>query len=171
MSPLTAETVPPKVTQTAAAAAAAASPETAKKQVDALLESRFKLMEVVHQMAASAEQRNGMSVFAIKKALDAKGHKTVTHKFQVRSSLKGLTEESFLTQTKGISATDFCKHKRATRQIIRPRWGRQASPRNVLTVKRTVRKPNSPPNTYQNKKAVKKTESAAESKTALHNIT
>uniref|UniRef100_A0A4W3GHQ9 H15 domain-containing protein n=1 Tax=Callorhinchus milii TaxID=7868 RepID=A0A4W3GHQ9_CALMI len=154
--PLTAEIVPPKVRQSPAAAAAAASPEIAKKQVDPLLESSFKLMEEVYQIAASAEQRTGMSVVAIKKAQDAKGYKTVTHQFHVRSPLKGQTEKSFLTQTKGISATDCCKHKRATRQIIRPRWGRQGSPRYVLTVKSTVRKPNSPP--------VKKTESAAASK-------
>uniref|UniRef100_A0A4W3GVV0 H15 domain-containing protein n=1 Tax=Callorhinchus milii TaxID=7868 RepID=A0A4W3GVV0_CALMI len=84
-------------------AAAAASPKTSKKQVDPLLESSFKLIEEIHQIASSAEQCNGMSAVAIKKALDAKGYKTVTHKFQVRSSLKGLTEKSFLNQTKGIS--------------------------------------------------------------------
>uniref|UniRef100_A0A4W3GHT1 H15 domain-containing protein n=1 Tax=Callorhinchus milii TaxID=7868 RepID=A0A4W3GHT1_CALMI len=127
-----------------AAAFAAASPEAAKKQVDPLLESSFKLMEEFHQIAASAEQRNGMSVVAIKKALDAKGYKTVTHKFHVRSPLKGLTEKSFLTHTKGISATVSYKHKMSTRQIIRPRWGRQGSPINLLTEKLTMRKPNSP---------------------------
>uniref|UniRef100_A0A4W3GYS9 H15 domain-containing protein n=1 Tax=Callorhinchus milii TaxID=7868 RepID=A0A4W3GYS9_CALMI len=90
----------------------AASPETAKKQVDPLLEYSFKLKEEIHQIVASAEQRNGMSVVAIKKAQDAKGYKTVTHKFHVRSPLKGQTEESFLTQTNGFSATVFYKHKR-----------------------------------------------------------
>uniref|UniRef100_A0A4W3GCQ9 H15 domain-containing protein n=1 Tax=Callorhinchus milii TaxID=7868 RepID=A0A4W3GCQ9_CALMI len=78
----------------------AASPETAKKQVDPLLEYSFKLKAEIHQIVASAEQRNGMSVVAIKKAQDAKGYKTVTHKFHVRSPLKGQTEESYLTQTK-----------------------------------------------------------------------
>uniref|UniRef100_A0A4W3GJ88 H15 domain-containing protein n=1 Tax=Callorhinchus milii TaxID=7868 RepID=A0A4W3GJ88_CALMI len=114
----TAEIVPSKVTQPPAAAAAAASPETAQKQVDPLLESSFKLMEVIHQIASNAEQRNGMSVVAIKKALDAKGYKTVTHKFLISSSLKGLTEKSFRTHTKGISG----------------------SPINLLTEKLTMRK-------------------------------
>uniref|UniRef100_A0A4W3H3J0 H15 domain-containing protein n=1 Tax=Callorhinchus milii TaxID=7868 RepID=A0A4W3H3J0_CALMI len=90
---------------------AAASPEIAKKQVDPLLESSFKLMEEVHQIVASAEHRTGISVVAMNNALDAKGYKTVTHKFHVRSPLKGQTEKSFLTQTKGISATVSYKHK------------------------------------------------------------
>uniref|UniRef100_A0A4W3GHW8 H15 domain-containing protein n=1 Tax=Callorhinchus milii TaxID=7868 RepID=A0A4W3GHW8_CALMI len=117
-------------------AAAAASPETAQKQVDPLLESSFKLMEVIHQIASNAEQRNGMSVVAIKKALDAKGYKTVTHKFLISSSLKGLTEKSFRTHTKGISVS--YTHERATRQIIRPlsnRFSKAKSPGAKMTEK------------------------------------
>uniref|UniRef100_A0A8C4PZA1 H15 domain-containing protein n=1 Tax=Eptatretus burgeri TaxID=7764 RepID=A0A8C4PZA1_EPTBU len=71
--------------------------------------SGVTLPERIIKAVGSSKERNGLSMFALKRALEADGYDLQQNSFRVKTAVKKLVESERLVQTKGKGAAGSFK--------------------------------------------------------------
>lgn len=111
--------------------------------------SNLTISQLITEIISASNERNGMSLPTIKKALAATGYDVKKNQGRIRVAMRSLVNKGVLVQTKGIGASaSFKINKSGARPASKRRTSRKARPKSRKragkkrsTAKRSSKKP------------------------------
>uniref|UniRef100_A0A8C5GDB0 H15 domain-containing protein n=1 Tax=Gouania willdenowi TaxID=441366 RepID=A0A8C5GDB0_GOUWI len=94
--------------------APAAPPKTAKKKTPKAVKPGPSVSELIVRAVAASNEKNGVSLASVKKALANGGYDVDKNKVRVKSAVKKLVANGKLVQTKGSGASGSFKMPKIT---------------------------------------------------------